>query len=287
MHYDLPIKQILVPTDFSEQAQNAFQFACDIAKKRNAEVTLLTVVDYPAGSAFNTLSINPDDPASNPFVQKVLEKVKKQIHEFPEAVDCEGVTISKKVQIGNPFTHISDEITQNDTDLVVMGTKGASGLDEVFIGSNTERVVRNAKCPVISVKNKIKEESVNDIVFAISFDNDNPEVIEKVKQLQDIFDAKLHIVSINTPNDFMREVNAKRALERVVEKYMIKDYTLNIFNDLTEEEGIIYFADEIDADMIALGTHGRKGIAHLISGSIAEDVVNHAKRPVWTYRIKK
>jgi len=68
---------------------------------------------------------------------------------------------------------------------------------------------------------------------------------------------------------------------------MLKKYTINIFNDLSEEEGIIYFADSINADMIAMATHGRTGFAHVLAGSIAEDVVSHSKRPVLTYVVKK
>jgi len=78
----------------------------------------------------------------------------------------------------------------------------------------------------------------------------------------------------------------RKQTEDFVEKYKFKDYTLNIYNDFIEEDGIIYYSEDIEADMIALGTHGRTGFMHLISGSIAEDVVNHAKRPVWTCRIK-
>jgi nucleotide-binding universal stress UspA family protein len=68
---------------------------------------------------------------------------------------------------------------------------------------------------------------------------------------------------------------------------MLKNYTINIFNDLSEEEGVIYFADSIHADMIAMATHGRTGFAHVLAGSIAEDVVNHSKRPVLTFVVKK
>ena len=68
---------------------------------------------------------------------------------------------------------------------------------------------------------------------------------------------------------------------------MLKNYTLNVFNDPYEESGVINFAQEIDADMIAMGTHGRRGLAHLMSGSVAEDIVNHVDCPIWTYSIKK
>jgi nucleotide-binding universal stress UspA family protein len=66
---------------------------------------------------------------------------------------------------------------------------------------------------------------------------------------------------------------------------MIKDYTLNVVNDTYEESGIIEFTHMIKADMIALGTHGRTGISHTLSGSVAEDVANHVDCPVWTAKM--
>ncbi len=66
----------------------------------------------------------------------------------------------------------------------------------------------------------------------------------------------------------------------------ITNYTIDIYNDKVEEDGIIFFAQDIGADLIAMATHGRSGLLHLLSGSIAEDIVNHAKRPVWTFRLK-
>ncbi len=75
-------------------------------------------------------------------------------------------------------------------------------------------------------------------------------------------------------------------MEAFAKKLQLKNYTINVFNDLTEEEGIVYFADSINADLIAMATHGRTGFAHVLAGSIAEEVVSHSKRPVLTFVIK-
>jgi hypothetical protein len=101
-----------------------------------------------------------------------------------------------------------------------------------------------------------------------------------------VFEAKLHLVRINTPSNFETTRKTLKLIHEFIDNNKIENYTINIYNDKLEEDGIIYFAQDIDADLIALATHGRTGILHLLSGSIAEDVVNHAKRPVWTFRIK-
>ena len=109
----------------------------------------------------------------------------------------------------------------------------------------------------------------------------------KVKELQSQFGATLHIVHVNTPALFKRDAETKAQLQAFADRFMLQQYTLNIVNDYTEEAGIAAFARDVKADIVAIGTHGRRGLNHLLSGSIAEDVVNHLDCAIWTYRAAK
>ena len=111
--------------------------------------------------------------------------------------------------------------------------------------------------------------------------------IHRVKELVYFFDATLHILLINTPLHFRTDTDAKASLQKFVEHYTLKDYKVHFKNYRKEEEGIIKFADDEQIDLIAMATHGWKGLVHLVTGSIAEDVVNHIQCPVWTYSISK
>jgi hypothetical protein len=124
-------------------------------------------------------------------------------------------------------------------------------------------------------------------VYATSLSKDEEVFARVVKQAQAMYDATVHLVRINTPANFQRDAVVRQYMTDFAKKLMLKNYTINIFNDLSEEEGVIYFADSIHADMIAMATHGRTGFAHVLAGSIAEDVVNHSKRPVLTFVVKK
>jgi nucleotide-binding universal stress UspA family protein len=104
---------------------------------------------------------------------------------------------------------------------------------------------------------------------------------------QNFFKARLHIVWINTPLNFTSDSATNERLEAFAKRFMLKDYTISVFNHTDEEDGILEFADSVKGDLIAMGTRGRKGIAHLINGSIAEDVVNHNKGLVWTYSLQQ
>jgi hypothetical protein len=111
--------------------------------------------------------------------------------------------------------------------------------------------------------------------------------VNRIKELQTLFGAMIHLLLINTPANMMRTKDEMEMMEDYALHYKFKDYSLNTRNDFYEQDGIINFTHEIKADMIAMGTHGRRGLAHLFMGSVTEDVVNHIDCPIWTYSIRK
>jgi nucleotide-binding universal stress UspA family protein len=281
------MKKILVPVDFSSQAYNAIALACDFAKKTNAEVFLVNVVEYPSTTHMYAIGEPTFDTVENLNLVQIIDLTKERMKKVVQDPQFCSTRISFDVKVGNPFVSISSDIDDKGIDLIIVGSKGNGDWEEPLIGSNTEKFVRHAKCPVITVKSKVNLEMVKNIVFATNLSNDQGHVVAEIKKLQALLGAKIHIVMINTPNNFYAARKAKKEMEAFVRKYGFENYTINTYNDLIEEDGIVYFAEDIGADMIALGTHGRTGLMHLLSGSIAEDVVNHAKRPVWTYRLKQ
>ncbi|HLF35226.1 MAG TPA: universal stress protein [Cyclobacteriaceae bacterium] len=287
------MKKILVPTDFSEQAKNALDFAIQIARRSEAAIILLNVLDYPGLSTVWMGGLNiiggtepPADHLDETFVNSLLDKAKDELADSIRTAGGTGMNITPKVEIGNPYFCISEKITAEDINLVVMGTRGISGLEDVLIGSTAEKVVRLSQCPVITIKQKCELNKIKHMIFASNFEEKQDHIVEELLKMQQILDATLHLVKVNTPNNFQSNQVMTREMKEFVEKYGIRKYTTNLYNDYLEEDGIIHFAEDIDADMISLATHGRTGLMHLLSGSIAEDVVNHARRPVWTCRIK-
>jgi nucleotide-binding universal stress UspA family protein len=275
----MPImKKILVPCDFSLPALEAVKFAALIATKNRSEVVLLHTIQLPALYDSSTVLQFEAD-----FMKDTKEKSAKALDKIKVKL-LEGVKTQCKVEFGGLLPNINDIVKKLKIDLIVMGTHGASGLKEYTVGSNAEKVVRNSTVPVISVRQAPKQ--IKNIVFPTQPDLDQEELTMHVKALQDFFGAKLHVVYVNTPAWFKRDIEMRPALEKFAKRFMLKNTTVNIFNDISQEEGIIHFTKAVKADMVALRTHGRKGIAHLANNSIAEDVVNHISCPVWTLKIK-
>lgn len=283
------MKKILVPVDFSKPAMTAAEVGADIARKAGAQLILLHVVEEIVGDSFKVMGEASTDQTrweDKVFTVKLIERAKKQMAKLVEDPKLEGVRVKPELRVGTPYHGMNQIIQDYKVDLVVMGTSGKSGLEQMIIGSNTEKVVRTAHCPVLTVHSKPSSKDFKDIVYATSLSKDEEVFSRIVRETQKIYDSTVHLVRINTPGNFQRDAVVKKYMQDFAKKLQLKNYTLNVFNDLTEEEGIIYFADSIGADMIAMATHGRTGFAHVLAGSIAEDVVSHARRPVLTFVTK-
>jgi len=278
------MSQILVPTDFSETADNAYHAAKIVAGKFGAEILLLNVIEGPTNQSFNVEGeTSYGGTIDDLYVGKMVPIVKSKLQAYIDNSD--GIGISSKIKVGNTYSSIMQLITESGCNLIVMGTQGSSGLDELFIGSNAEKVVRMAGCPVLSLKTKVDESAFENIAVATDLGEGRERLWDQLNQFQTAFNSKLHLVKINTPNNFQSDRVTNEQLKSYAEKYNVQNCTLNIFNDPTEGEGIMHFAQEINAGMIAMATHGRTGLSHLLTGSIAEDIVNHAKRPVLTVNV--
>jgi nucleotide-binding universal stress UspA family protein len=277
------MKKILVPCDFSNPAISAFRFALDVAQQSKGIVSLLHVIELPV---LHDTVLMPVLSFEEQLLKDLREKAEIRFNKILEKYKPDGIKVNATVEFGPVSRTIQEYIEKEKIDLVVMGSHGASGLREMFIGSNAERVVRKSPVPVIIMKEYSKA-PIKNIVFPNAMDTENQEeLIMKVKALQHFFKARLHIVWVNTPLNFTSDSQTKERLEAFVKRFMLKDCTTNVYNDTDEERGILSFSNSVKGDLVAMGTHGRRGISHLVNGSLAENVVNHNKGLVWTYSLK-
>lgn len=277
------MKMILVPCDFSEPAQEAYKFALSLAKLSKGEIIVLKAIDIPImyESAFGVQPYLLDTRLLLELEENAKSNFEKLKAKFG-STDAVTFTIAR----GPVALSIREFVKDNNIDLVVMGTHGSEGLKEYLIGSNTEKIVRTSNVPVFAVRKAPAIESIKNIVFPTTLNFDHPEFVSKLKSLQNFFNATMHVLFINTPVDFRTDRDIKIAMEEFGKHFNLSKYTLNQRNDAYEMDGILSFAEEIKADMIVMATHGRRGLFHLLTGSIAEDVVNHSNCLMWTCSLK-
>jgi nucleotide-binding universal stress UspA family protein len=262
-----------------------------LARHAKAEIKFLHVVEVSLNDSINT-SGGPSNVST--LSDKVLvHEALKAAHEalgrsyvLHNLEHEENIKVTQTIRIGSPHSHVLACIEKEEIDLVVMGTKGAWGYSEVLVGSNTEKIVRKARCPVLAVKSAVAESAFDDIVFATEMSDAEQVVVDQVKEIQQLFNSRIHLVWINTRKNFRPDKLSKSLLREFAEDRGLTNYQIHVFNDMIPEDGIRHFADEINGGMIAMGTSSHTGLGRLLRGSVAEDTVNHAKRPVLTVSMK-
>lgn len=274
------MKKILVPTDFSPHANNALKAAAKIASKCKAEILLLHILELPQQGSD---SINVG--AEIPEVMFFKNAAENRLIELAQSEVLKNLSVSTALKLDRTSLGVTKTAITNDIDLIIMGSHGASGFKELFIGSNTEKVVRTSDVPVLVIKEEIEDFNVSDFVFASDFSEGMKEPFMKAQEFNKIFGSKFHVLMVNTPNNFKPTHVAEEIFEDFLEDITDKEYDLSIYNDLTIEKGILNFSEKIHADLIGISTHGRKGLAHFFNGSISEDLVNHSPKSVMTFKI--
>lgn len=275
------MKKLLVPCDFSKPAIHAFKFALDIAaKSANAKVHVLYIIEV---SAMHDSILMPVLSFEEQIFNDAQESAEKEFKQLNKKWNTESVDVVFEVLVGKVSEGTQQYTREHAIDAIIMGSHGATGMKEFFVGSNAEKIVRHAEVPVIVLKEEFRG-SIKNIVFPNTLQTENQEnLVQKVKALQHFFKAHLHIVWINTPVNFTPDSVTRKRLTDFVNRFQFKDYTINIYNHLNAEDGIAEFSDTIDSPLIAMGTHGRKGFAHLIHGSLTESLVNHSEKIIWSY----
>ena len=277
------MKKILVPVDFSEHSEYALEVAANLAKTYNAEIVTLHMM----GLSQNI--VNKDDSQGVFEAMFHMKLAKKQFEEFLDKDYLKGIKVHSTVQNYKIFDELDAVAKEQQADLIVMGSHGSSGMKEVFVGSNTEKVVRSSSVPVLVIKNRIINFKVEKMVFACDFSMEFVPAYKKARELANTFNSDLQLVYINTPERFARssemEARAFKFLTQAGADAIEYYDDIKYYCDITVEDGIFTFSNNYNASVIAVPTHGRSGLAHFFTGSIGEELVNHSDIPVLTFKI--
>lgn len=273
------MKKIIVPIDFSEQAANALKVAASLAKRHGSEILVLHMLEL------NQAIISSTEGFYQEHTVFLLKLAEKRMQEFLAKPYLEGIKVTPIIKHFKVFGELNEIAEKHHADLVVMGSHGTDGLKEIFIGSNAEKVVRHSSIPVLVIKDEISDFKVTDFVFASDFQKENIRAFNKAREFAKKLNARFHLVYINTPGDeFLSDQDIHTRVAEF-QKEANSGIEVEIYNDYTVERGVLNFSESINADVIGIPTHGRKGLSHFFMGSIGEDVANHSTIPVITFKL--
>jgi nucleotide-binding universal stress UspA family protein len=282
------MKTILVPTDLSELANNALHVAVDLARTYGAEILL---VHYQPLSIARASTVEGSMSMLS-YLDEQEDNDKTELQQIAENPAYRDVRISPITvkDAGGIYEAITDRTAdrtgapEQRPDLIVLGTHGTSGWDEWLFGSNAEHIVRHAHCPVLVIKKAITAFAPKNPIAAIDVD-------EALKNKWPVYPFTVdgnrlkQFVYVSTPSDNIALEGVHAWMQELAQEENIGDYELHIRQARNVESGILNYATERQADLIVLFTHGRTGLSHLLQGSVAEDVLNHAPTPVLILRI--
>ena len=270
---------ILVPTDFSEIAHNALGHALKIADVYKNEITLLNIQDE--GGLFGLFG---SDEKMGLIKEAVDMKMDKLIAE--SAKSFPNVKINKRFETGKIYKVITEIAEKENFDSIVMGTNGASGLQQIT-GSNASRVINYAKVPVVVVKDQsISKNGYEKIVLPIDLSRESRQKVTWAIHLAKRFNSVIHVIYENSSNNevkgriFAAVNQTQDILSQNNANYIVRGLDEEKYPDSFAEDTLAY-ASEINADLIMIMTQQEKGFSEFLLGSYAQQIVNHSgKVPV-------
>ncbi|WP_179020231.1 universal stress protein [Winogradskyella forsetii] len=277
------MKKIIVPVDFSEHSEFALEAAASLAQKFGSELIVLHMLELSNAIITSTHEALSQEAV---FYLKLAEQKFDTFLDKPYLEDIQVTPIVKHFKV---WSEVNDVAQEHNADLIIMGSHGASGIKEVLVGSNTEKVVRYSDIPVLVVKHNPILFDFEDVVFACDFSEEAVTPYLNARAIFDKLGAKTHLVYVNSPDGNFKsssEIDKKVAnfLKRA-DGDLENMSKVNVVSDYSIEKGILNFANVIGADVIAVATHGRKGLSHFFEGSVSEDIANHSTLPVMTFKI--
>ncbi|MCY7356412.1 MAG: universal stress protein [Rudanella sp.] len=271
------MKTILVPTDLSPLADSALQVAAGLARTYGAEILLVHYIPFSIAHA----GTSEDSLAIASYLDEQEAKAESDLQQVAENPLYQDIPVTPV--LCRDASGLYKAMTERQADLIVLATHGASGLDEWLFGSNAEHIVRSAHCPVLVVKQAVVPFAPTNAVAAIDVD-------DALKQHWPPYPfgatgSLKQFVYVSTPSDNCVPEGVHAWMHELAREKGITDYELHIRLARSVQDGILNYAQERQADLIVLYTHGHTGLRHLLQGSVADDVLNHASVPVLIQRI--
>ena len=276
---------ILVPIDFSTESRNALQVAIQIAQRTEATISLLHVLEVPSATYSMVGDVYAGSVALDSiYTSHLQESAEGQLSEVVQWIEKQGVKVQKHIVHGNVYRSIEQQASEDDADMIVMGSKGASGWQEILIGSNAEKVIRRSKIPVLIIKKPLDLDEVRNILLAVGDEPDRS--VDSAKAMQLLTGATCHLVRVYRRTTIDKAIEqTEEELREFAETTGFRDYTTNVVFAQWVEEGLLDFVASNSIDLIVIGTHGYQGINHFLLGSHAEDLANHSELPVLSINI--
>lgn len=267
------IQKILVPTDYSANAKRSGQLAAMLAKSIGAELIMYHTYHLPVVGVAESIVIVERE--QNDQLEKMQEYVEELKIEYGE------IKVSGLVDFGSATDCISNFVSKNKIDLIIMGTKGETDSSNVLFGSVATHVMNNVKCPVLIIPKGSRAYNISEVLFATDYHytNDTLKFLSPFMALMQEYEPFIHIVSIK-PDQV--EQNHSRNVEETKLKEIMKNFKTSyhyIESPDTENE-LFHFAEKNHCDLIVMVTKHYSLWERIFHRSLTKQIAMHSEIPI-------
>lgn len=274
------MKKILVPTDFSGDADNALRFALEISKRMNAAVVLHHSYVLPVYASDLPLAMPSDAELEKTSMDGLSAVIDRFSTQYPEA------KFELSVTEGYAEDQIPEAAKQTGADMVVMGTKGASGLREALIGTITAAVLDSVDAPVLTIPHDATWKRFERFVYATNYEEGDFQHVQSFIEFARLFKAEVVILHVSQGEEMrVYEVDAiERFKERLVEETKYGRITFQVMGKSDVYEGLNAFVEQYGADLLAMTIRKRSFTEKLFQRSVTKRMAYHTHLPLMSYR---
>lgn len=275
------MKNILFPTDFSQNAENALNFAIEIARKVKGHLVLF--------HAYSVQLIDPNMPAE--IYLSAYQEEEKSAKESLEELS-RRIIDSNKDENGNSLFTVDAIVTQglvvdevlsliNDfkIDLVIMGTHGASGITELILGSNTSSIIEKAHVPVLAIPHNAIYSRIRNIVYAYDDIKSGLPSFQRLLEFAGIYDSEITLLHIIDEASNTTEMN-RQEFEKIKESVTYDKIRLELVKEENVLEGINDYVNSNDVDVLAMAIRKRTLFDKIFNKSLTKKMAYHTKVPL-------
>lgn len=272
--------KILIPTDFSVQAEFAYLMVKKLEEKTAIEIHFLHVLDVPDTVTMN--AAGEIQTCGEIDVKYVITQKDIAARKLAKLKTLYGSHIHTHLVLGKVTDAILNFSESGHYDIIVMGTKGAWGIKEKLSGSETQIIARRSKTPLLSLMCDRSDLVIKNILLVHNFSNPLTEDLKLMHKLNSAFGTTLHLLQITSGNVEAEKPAIEANMKRFAALNNIGNYECHVINDKDVENGVIHFNQMINMDIICIGTHGKGGIFH---HSATEKLINHLFKPIISFQL--
>lgn len=272
--------KILIPTDFSVQAEYAYLMVKKLEEKISTDIHFLHVLNVP-----DTVTMD-----SNGNIQTcgeidtnyVVSQKDIAIRKLENLKNLYGNQINVHLVLGKTTDAILKFSKENAFDLIVMGTKGISGIKEIVSGTEAQVIARKSPIPLLSLMCDRSDLLIENVLLVHDFSNPKKEQLTLINKLKKAFNTKVHFLQITSGDVNSEKSEVESDMKKFAQMNDIEDYSCHLINDKDVDQGVIHFNQMNDMDIIFIGSTGKGSI---FKHTATDKLISHLYKPLITFQL--